>query len=133
MHFVKSYGIIKKSRKKGVFSVDRENDVLCMEFPEYEEEKSPFPDVKVETPFAARKDEIYERNIMLAERMVLAERKKVKSAERKQKREHKRSNPKISKPRKVLLILAAVYSVLIIPVILVCLLFLLGMLIVLFD
>jgi len=110
--------------------VDEENDVISMDFPVYEETVSPFPDVKV---VPTDIEEAYRRNIEIEKETRLAERKKVKAAERKRKREHKRSNTKISKPRKTLLILAAVYSVLIIPVILGCLLFLLGMLIVLFD
>ncbi len=130
LHFVKSYGIIKKSREKGEFSVDEETDVISMDFPEYKETVSPFPDVNV---VPTDIEEAYRKNIDIAKKTRLAERKEVKAAERKQKREHKRSNPKISKSRKTLLILAAVYLVLIIPVILGCLLFLLGMLIVLFD
>ncbi len=101
-----------------------------MDFPEYKETVSPFPDVKV---VPTDIEEAYRRNIDIAKKTRLAERKEVKAAERKRKREHRRSNPKISKSRKTLLILTAVYLVLIIPVILGCLLFLLGMLIVLFD
>ncbi len=110
--------------------MDKEYDVISMDFPEYEEEYRPLPDVKV---VPTDMEEAYRRNIKIAKETRLAERKKVKAAERKQKRDHKRFYQKISKSRKVLLILAAVYLVLIIPVILGCLLFLLGMLIVLFD
>ncbi len=110
--------------------MEKEYDIIEMDFPEYEEEYPPFPDVKV---VPTDIEEAYRRNIEIAKETRLAERKKVKAAERKQKREHKRSNPKTSKSRKVLLILAAVYLVFITPVILGCLLFLLAMLIALFD
>ncbi len=86
MHFVKSYGIIKKSREKGGFSVDEENDVISMDFPEYEEEYPPFPDVKTEESFAECRDEIYEKNVKLAEKMELAERKNENPVRKKKKR-----------------------------------------------
>lgn len=46
---------------------NRENDVLMMELPEYEEEFSPFAEVETqEISFAVNKEEIYKRNRLIA-------------------------------------------------------------------
>jgi len=46
--------------------MDKENDVLSMDFPEYEEEYPPFPDITAELPFAEGKEEVYRRNRLIA-------------------------------------------------------------------
>ena len=43
-----------------------DNDVVKMELPEYEERSFPFPDVRAESSFAEKKDEIFRRNMIIA-------------------------------------------------------------------
>ncbi len=85
--------------------MDKQTDVISMDFPEYEEEYSPFPDVITELPFAEGKDKVYDRNIRLAEKMELAEIGKVKAVRQKA---HKRKRlPSFRESEKRQLILAA--------------------------
>ena len=46
--------------------MDKENDVLNIDLPEYEESSFPFPDVKAEGSFEENKDDIYRRNMIIA-------------------------------------------------------------------
>lgn len=46
--------------------MDNEYDVIEMDFPGYEEEYPPFPDVTAELPFAEGKEEVYRRNRLIA-------------------------------------------------------------------
>ncbi len=85
--------------------MDKKTDVISMDFPEYEEEYSPFPDVKTELPFAEGKDKVYDRNIRLAEKMELAEIGKVKAV--RQKAHKRRKLPSFRESEKRQLILAA--------------------------
>lgn len=43
-----------------------DNNIVKIDLPPYEEERSPFPDVETETSFEENKEEIYRRNIELA-------------------------------------------------------------------
>lgn len=91
--------------RKGASSMDEKTDVISMDFPEYEEEYSPFPNVITEFPFAESKEEVYDRNIRLAEKMELAE---IRKEEAVRKRKHKRKRlPSFRESEKRQLILAA--------------------------
>ena len=46
--------------------MDKDNDVVKIDFPEYEESSFPFPDVKTDGSFAENKDEIFRRNMIIA-------------------------------------------------------------------
>ncbi len=62
--------------------MDKQIDVISMDLPEYEEEYSPFPDVKTELPFAEGKEEVYRRNRLIAaeeQAKLLAEEEKKKA------------------------------------------------------
>lgn len=54
--------------------MEEENDVISMDFPEYEEENSPFPDVKVDTSFYENREEAYERNRLIVKEETAEER-----------------------------------------------------------
>ncbi len=64
---------------------EKDADIISMDFPDYVEEYPPFPDVKMELPFAEGKEEVYRRNRLIAaeeQAKQLAEEEK-KKAERK--------------------------------------------------
>ncbi len=63
----------------------RENDVLDIELPPYEENFSHIGDVDNEEPFYEKKQEVYERNIKIAERKFSLERAKKEALENKEK------------------------------------------------
>lgn len=65
--------------------MDKETDVISMDFPEYEEGYPPLPDVTAELPFAEGKEEVYRRNRLIAaeERVKQLAEEEKKKADRK--------------------------------------------------
>ncbi len=94
--------------------MDNQTDVISMDFPEYEEEYSPFPDVKTELPFAEGKDKVYDRNIRLAEKMELAEISKVKAVRQKAHKRKKLPSFKESEKRQLALAATVIIALVII-------------------
>ncbi len=54
--------------------MEKENDVISMDFPEYEEENPAIPDVKVDISFYENREAAYERNRRIAKEETAEER-----------------------------------------------------------
>lgn len=54
--------------------MDKENDVISMDFPEYEEETPAIPDVKVDISFYENREAAYERNRLIVKEETAEER-----------------------------------------------------------
>lgn len=91
--------------------MNKEYDVIEMDFPEYEEEYPPFPDVKSDVNFAVCKDEIYARNIELAKKMPLVSRNE-KDKEKAVSKKAEKAKPKKSKRSKAEKIIVSAAAVL---------------------